>query len=76
MLLDVIRVKPQTGYKLFMEFENHEERVFDVTPYLETGVFQKLKDLNLFFQARIEGGTVAWPGGIDIAPETLYDCSC
>jgi hypothetical protein len=25
--------------------------------------------------ARVEYGTVVWPGNIDIAPETLYDRS-
>lgn len=75
MLLDVIDVKPGLDYTLWLEFENNEKRVFDVAPYLEIGVFKRLKDRVLFSRARIEGGTVAWPGEIDIAPETLYECS-
>jgi hypothetical protein len=39
------------------------------------GVFRQLKDKNIFSRAFIEGGTVMWPGEIDIAPETLYDRS-
>ena len=38
MLLDVIRVEPKPAYRLLLEFENHEQRVFDLTPYLEIGV--------------------------------------
>lgn len=72
MLLDVIRVEARSAYCLLLEFENHEKRLFDVSPYLETGVFRRLKDAALFRAAHIEGGTVAWPGEIDIAPETLY----
>lgn len=72
MLLDVIRVEAQMPYRLMLEFENHERRVFDLSPYLEIGVFRQLKDTTLFSAAHIEGGTVAWPGDIDIAPETLY----
>lgn len=72
MLLDVIRVEPKQAYRLLLEFENHEQRVFDLTPYLEIGVFRQLKESRLFRAAHISGGTVAWPGEIDIAPETLY----
>ena len=75
MLLDVVRVKPQPGYRLHLEFENSEKRIFDVSPYLENGIFCQLKDPSVFYRAYIDGGTVAWPGEIDIAPETLYDDS-
>lgn len=75
MLIDVIYVEPQDGHRLLLEFENKEKRIFDVTPFLETGVFRRLKDTDFFSLASIEGGTVTWPGDIDIAPETLYVCS-
>jgi hypothetical protein len=70
-----LRTNLPWDYTLWLEFENNEKRVFDVAPYLEIGVFKHLKDCVLFSRARIEGGTVSWPGEIDIAPETLYECS-
>ena len=75
MLLDVVRVEPQPEYRLHLEFENHERRVFDVSPYLEMGVFRQLKNPDIFRRAHVDGGTVTWPGEIDIAPETLYEDS-
>lgn len=72
MLLDVIHVEPQPAYHLLLEFENNEKRIFDLTPYLKIGVFRQLNDIGLFRAAHIDGGTVVWPGEIDIAPETLY----
>lgn len=74
-LLDVVRVEPQPDYKLFLEFENGEKRVFDMAPLMDKKPFVQLKGSPLFTRARVDYGTVVWPGDIDIAPETLYDRS-
>jgi hypothetical protein len=41
-------------------------------PYLKYPVFKKLQNPVIFSLARVDYGTVTWPGAIDIAPETLY----
>lgn len=40
-----------------------------------TGVLEPLSDPVFFAQVTVdyEAGTIVWPGGIDIAPEPLYD---
>ena len=75
MLLDVLSVKATKDYQLHLEFENGEHRIFDMTPLLEKLPFIRLKNSPLFLAARVDYGTVCWPGNIDIAPETLYDRS-
>ena len=68
----VTRVAPRKNYRLELEFDTGEVRLFDVSRYLDMGVFQRLKDLSLFAKACVAFDTVCWPGEIDIAPETLY----
>lgn len=75
MLLDVITVTPQANHILLLEFENGERRRFAMGKLLEEKPFNRLKNSSLFFQAKIEHGSVSWPGNIDIAPEMLYDLS-
>jgi hypothetical protein len=74
-LLDVVKVAAKPGYQLELEFENGEVRVFDMVPLLNKRPFSRLKEAGTFFGARVDYGTVVWPGNIDIAPETLYDRS-
>lgn len=74
-LLDVIKVQATPDYLLYLEFENGEKRIFDMSPYMDKRPFATLKGSPLFAMASVDFGTVVWPGNIDIAPETLYDRS-
>ena len=74
-LLDVTRVTATDDHQLAIEFENGECRIFNMRPYLIKPPFEPLNDIALFKLARVENGTVTWPGDLDIAPETLYDKS-
>jgi hypothetical protein len=71
-LLDVINVEVLPDYKLVLTFENKEVRLFSMIQYMDLKPYNKLKGPHLFRLAKVEYGTVVWPGEIDIAPETLY----
>lgn len=71
----VTRVLARDDFHLELMFDIGEIKVFDAKPYLDKGVFQRLRDINLFKQAYVAGGTVCWSQDLDIAPETLYDRS-
>ena len=73
MLVDVTSVKPLPGYKLLLAFEDGKQGVYDVGPLLKEGVFGRLQNTAFFDQASVELGSVVWPGGLDIAPETLWE---
>ncbi len=62
-------------YKLKLEFDNGETRVADCEPWLQGEVFEPLKDKEYFQKFFLDGWSIAWPNGADIAPETLYKSS-
>ena len=71
----VVQVNAREDFHLGLKFDTGENRLFDARPYLEKGVFRRLKDPAQFRQAYVAFDTVCWPGNLDIAPETLYDRS-
>ena len=75
MLLDIIKVTVQSDFILLLEFENGERRSFNMKTYLDQKPWIRLKSGNMFQGAFGENGTVAWPGNINIDPETLYEKS-
>ncbi len=75
MYLAVKDVKPLENYYLLLKFENDEERIFDVKPYLNTGKFQELKDEKLFKSVRVSFDSIEWANQLDLDPELLYEKS-
>jgi Protein of unknown function (DUF2442) len=69
----VTAVQALDDYHLKVVFNTGHIKFFDCTPYLNRGVFTKLRDPALFRQAYVAYDTVCWPGNLDIAPETLFD---
>ncbi len=67
-----VDVKPLADYMLEVTFNNGETRLFDVKPYIRGEWFSELSDETVFRQVKVEGLSVAWPDGQDIAPDCLY----
>ena len=73
-LNEVKRIEYRGAYVYHIVFDDGLGADLDFTSYLQKGpVFEALRDPALFRQASIEGGTIAWPNGADIAPESLYE---
>lgn len=71
---DVVAIRYLKDYVFHVRFDNGLEGDVNFAEYLDGGpVFASLKDLAFFQKATIAGGTIAWPNGADIAPETLYE---
>lgn len=60
---------------LWLKFEDGTEGEVDLKASLRGPVFEPLKNLDYFSKVSVSPklGTIVWPNGADIAPETLYD---
>jgi len=74
-VVDVTAAVPLGGYRLRLSFKDGLVGDVDLSDLAGKGViFAPLADPEYFRQVRVdaEGGTVVWPNGADIAPESLY----
>jgi hypothetical protein len=71
----LIEAQPLKGYAVHVRFADGTMADVDLSYLLDHGgVFEPLRDPTYFarLQADAEAGTIVWPNGADIAPETLY----
>lgn len=71
MYWDVKIVKPLPNYRIYVEIADGRKGIFDMTPYLNRGVFRELQNVYYFNQVGIIFDAITWPHEQDIAPETL-----
>jgi hypothetical protein len=68
----VVSVEPKPPLALSVRFTDGTEGTVRFESSHLDGVFAALKDPEIFQQARVEHGTVTWPGEIDLAPDAMY----
>ena len=82
MFPEVVKVKPNDDYMVYVYFSDGKIVCYDAKPLLDKKVFEPLKNLNFFMNAcTILNGTLAWDitgdrdcsKCIDIAPDMLYE---
>ena len=73
-MFDVVDVKHVRDHIISLRFEDGVEGEIDLSKSLRGPVFEPLRDPAFFAKVRVnsELGTIVWPNGADIAPETLY----
>lgn len=68
----VVQAQDRGGHLIRVVFNDGTEGTVSFRRWLKGPIFEPLQELDYFRRFYIDGGTVAWPNGADIAPETLY----
>jgi hypothetical protein len=74
-LPSVVRAEYDSAFCIRLTFNDDIEATVDFRSWLKGPVFEPLKKPEYFRKFFLDGGTVAWPNGADIAPETLYEAA-
>jgi hypothetical protein len=69
----VVRAEYRGEYRIHLAFNDGVENTVDFEPWLDGPIFEPLREAAYFQRFFLEGGTITWPNGADIAPETLYE---
>lgn len=73
-LVHVTAVEALEDHRLRLSFEDGAEGEIDLSTWPWQGVFEPLADPDYFRRVKLdkELGTIVWPNGADLAPETLH----
>lgn len=72
---DVVEVRYVRDYIVWLRFQDGTSGEVDIQPSFQGPVFEPLRDVEFFKSVRVDSeiGTIVWPNGADVAPETLYE---
>ena len=70
----LVAVEPLLPASLRLRFADGVEGIVDLSGDLWGEMFEPLRDPEYFAQVRLdEDGAPAWPNGLDLAPDALYE---
>ena len=70
-MVKVISAEPIEKHRIRIQLSNGKRGIFDVSPYLDKGVFQELKEAQYFRSVKVAYGGVMWPHEQDFSAETI-----
>jgi len=67
-----INVKAMDEYKLLLEFDNGEVKIFDAKILFNRKPYQPIKNQDIFKQVKTNNISIVWLNEIDVCPDELY----
>lgn len=73
-MVDVLRLRPLDGHRLWLRFTDGSEGVRDLSDVIAEGgvMVEPLKSKPYFDRVFVELGAPTWPNGFDLDPINLY----
>ncbi|MBP6012967.1 MAG: DUF2442 domain-containing protein [Alphaproteobacteria bacterium] len=73
-MVDVVKLRPVAGARLWLRFSDSAEGEADIAPIIAQGgpMVQPLADPSFFARVFIEMGAPTWPNGFDLDAINLY----
>jgi hypothetical protein len=59
--------------KVYVEFEDGRNGLFDISKYIVSDFFSALNNEDYFKRAFLQYGVLTWPQGQDVSPETIAE---
>ena len=69
----VVEARYVADYTLDVQFNDGTRKMIDISQWFKGPVFEPLRKKPYFKKFFVEAATVAWPNGVDISPEALYE---
>lgn len=70
--VQVVAAEYVKAHQIRVTFNDGTQKTVDFSRWLRGEVFKPLAVKQQFRRFFVAGGTVCWPNGADVAPETLY----
>lgn len=73
MLIHVVEARAVGDHRVWLKFNDGLEGEIDLADELDGEIFEPLRAPAYFAAFRLEGHTLTWPNGADLAPEFLHE---
>ena len=72
----IAEVRPLPSFRLWVRFNDGTQGTVVMSDFIHSsraGVFNALRDEELFSRVYLDYGAVTWPGELDLAPDAMYE---
>lgn len=70
-MVKILEATPTENYRIVVKLDNGKSGLFDVSAFLDKGIFKELKDPGYFKLVKVRGRSISWPHSQDFCADTI-----